>query len=94
MDWIVGSRKARSVGDNLKGFYLMGGDDVGMSTGCTLQGVLRSSILIARTSAVSIRSSISCFFFSLSSLGLMSLLLLCSANCSFFARHLIPAVLQ
>lgn len=77
---MVGSKNARSVGDSLKGFCLIGGDDVGMSTGFTLQGVLRSSIFVANASAVSISSSISCFLLSLLSLGLMSLLLLCKAN--------------
>ncbi len=89
---MVGSKKARSVGDNLNGFCLIGGDEVGMSTGYTLHGVLRSSILVASTSAVSINNAFNCCLLSLLSLGLMSWLLLCNANCNFFALHLMPAV--
>jgi hypothetical protein len=52
MDSMVGWRKAMSVGDNLKGFYLIGGEEVGISTGSTLHGYFRSSILVAKQAAV------------------------------------------
>jgi hypothetical protein len=49
---MVGCKKAMSVGDNLKGFYLIGGEEVGKSMGSTLHGYFRSSILVARQAAV------------------------------------------
>ena len=88
---MVGSRKARSDGDSLNGFCLIGGDEVGISTASTLQGCFRSSILVARHSAVVMSSSMSCVFCWSSSFGLISLLLFWIANCSFLARHLIPS---
>ena len=79
-----------SVGDSLNAFCRIGGDEVGMSMGCTLHGRLRSSILVAKHSAVPMIISLICFFCSSFKLGLMSLSFLSRASWSFLARHSMP----